>query len=114
MLKCPYQHIIFTIPHELNYIAKGHPRVVYGALFKAAWQTIERLTKDPTNLGGTPGMTAVLHTFGSDLKHHVHVHTLVTFGGVTNEGKWVWPKRKDKIAPYRKICSTFKSIFIKL
>ncbi|MFZ1750510.1 MAG: transposase zinc-binding domain-containing protein, partial [Saprospiraceae bacterium] len=113
MLKCPYQHIIFTIPHELNYIAKGHPKLVYGILFKAAWATIGQLTKDEANLGGIPGMTAVLHTFGSDLKHHIHLHTLVTFGGVSREGKWIWPKRKNKIAPYRKICSTFRSIFIK-
>jgi Putative transposase len=113
MLKCPYQHIIFTIPHELNYIAKGHPKVIYGVLFRAAWRTIEQLTKDPDNVGGTPGMTAVLHTFGSDLKHHIHLHTLVTFGAVSKDGKWVWPKRKNKIAPYRKICSQFKSNFIK-
>lgn len=113
MLKCPYQHIIFTIPHELNYIAKGHPKVLYGVLFKAAWRTIEQLTKDPDNVGGTPGMTAVLHTFGSDLKHHIHLHTLVTFGAVSKDGKWVWPKRKNKIAPYRKICSQFRSHFIK-
>ncbi len=113
MLKCPYQHIIFTIPHELNYIGKGHPKLLYGVLFKAAWLTIAQLAKDPEHVGGTPGMTAVLHTFGSDLKHHIHLHTLVTFGGVSKDGKWVWPKRKNKIAPYRKICSTFKTIFIK-
>ncbi len=113
VLKCPYQHIIFTIPHDLNYIAKGHPKLIYGVLFKAAWQTIDKLAKDDTNIGGTVGMTGVLHTFGSDLKHHIHLHSLVTFGGVNNEGKWVWPKRKNKIAPYRKICSTFKSNFIK-
>ena len=54
MLKCPYQHIIFTIPHELNYLAKGHPKLLYGVLFKAAWHTIERLARDPENVGGTP------------------------------------------------------------
>jgi hypothetical protein len=113
MLKCPYQHIIFTIPHELNYIAKGYPKLVYGVLFKAAWKTIEKLAKDDDNIGGTPGMSAVLHTFGSDLKHHVHLHTLVPFGGVSKEGKWLWPKRKNKIASYRKIRSEFKKIFIK-
>ena len=113
MLKCPYQHIIFTIPHELNYIAKGYPKLVYGVLFKAAWKTIENLAKDDTNIGGTPGMSAVLHTFGSDLKHHIHLHTLVTFGGVSKAIKWLWPKRKNKIAPYRKMRSEFKKIFIR-
>jgi hypothetical protein len=113
MWKCPYQHIIFTIPHDLNYIAKRYPKLVYGVLFKAAWKTIERLTKEPTNIGGTPGMTAVLHTFGSDLKYHIHLHTLVTFGGVSKEGNWLWPKRKNKVAPYRKMCSEFRSNFLK-
>jgi hypothetical protein len=113
MLKCPYQHIIFTIPHELNSIARSQPKLVYSVLFKSAWQTIEQLAKDETNLGGKPGMTAVLHTFGSDLKHHIHLHTLVTFGGLGKDGKWHWPKRKNKIAPYRKMSSLFKVSFIK-
>lgn len=86
---------------------------MYGVLFKAAWYTIDRLARDPENVGGTPGMTGVLHTFGSDLKHHIHLHTLVTFGGVSKDGKWLYPKRKNKIASYRKICSTFKTNFIK-
>ena len=113
-MTCPYQHIVFTIPHELNFLAKTHPSIVYSSLFKAAWQTIEKLCKDPNNLGGLPGMTAVLHTFGSDLKHHIHLHTLVTFGGVSKEKTWLWPKRNKKLAPYRLMCKVFKEQYLNL
>lgn len=114
ILKCPYQHIIFTLPHELNYIANVKTKLVYNALFKAAWNTLSRLSKSKTNLGATPGMVAVLHTFGSDLKHHIHLHTLVTFGGIDKMGEWRFPTRKNKIAPYRQMCSTFRKEYLKI
>src|SRR5690606_14380268 len=59
-----------------------------------------------------PGMTAVLHTFGSDMKYHIHVHALVTFGGLDHSGKWVYPENKHKIDSYRSMCSVFKQKFI--
>jgi hypothetical protein len=114
MMTCPYQHIVFTIPHELNFLAKAQPSIVYSNLFKAAWKTIEKLCKDPNNLGGLPGMTAVLHTFGSDLKHHIHLHTLVTFGGVSKEKKWLWPVRNKKLAPFRLMCKVFREQYLQL
>lgn len=57
--------------------------------FRVAWQTLRQLCGDKTRVGGLPGMTAVLHTWGSDLKHHVHIHCLVTFGGL-DEGRGRW------------------------
>lgn len=112
-LKCPYQHIVFTLPHEMNYIANRYPELVYGNLFKAAWKTIKKLCGASENLGALPAMTAVLHTFGSDLKHHIHLHTLVSFGGINKDNKWQWPKRKNKLASYRKMCSMFKQNYLK-
>jgi len=85
---------------------------VYSSLFKASWKTIEKLCKDPENLGALPGMTAVLHTFGSDLKHHIHLHTLVTFGGVSKENQWLWPKRNKKLAPFRLMSKTFRELYL--
>ena len=111
-LLCPYQHIVFTLPHEMNYIARMYPAITYGALFTAAWKIIRHLCKNPENLGALPAMTAVLHTFGSDLKHHIHLHTLVSFGGLDKENNWQWPKRKNKLAPYRKMCSLFKQFYL--
>ncbi len=112
MLEVPYVHATFTLPHDLNPLAKRYPRHLYGLLMRSAWSTIKKLSADQANLGGLPGMIAVLHTFGSDLKYHVHVHTLITFGGLSKGGSWVWPKRKKKLAPFRSMCALFKEIFL--
>jgi hypothetical protein len=80
---------------------------------RSAWQTIRKLSQDECNLGALPGMISVLHTFGSDLKYHIHVHTLITFGGLTKSGEWWWPRRKKKLASYRAMCSAFRSNFLK-
>jgi len=106
MLRVPYCHITFTLPHDLNGLARSHPWLIYNLLFRSAWKTIDELCALPGNVGGKPGMTAVLHTWGSDLKYHVHVHCLVTFGGLEMGPpmKWKWPKRKRQLARFRKIC----------
>lgn len=111
LLAVPYTHTVFTIPHKLNHIAKRYPKPIYNLLIRSAWKTVKQLCRDPTNVGALPGMISVLHTFGSDMKYHLHVHCLITFGGIKNN-KWVWPKRKKKIAPYRMMCRKFREIFI--
>jgi len=115
MLAVPYVHTTFTLPHQLNGIARRNRNQIYGLLFRSSWKTIDKLSKDKNNIGGKPGMSAVLHTWGSDLKYHVHVHCLITFGGLamTSKQEWKWPKQKNKLAKYRKICSVFRSIFMK-
>ena len=113
MLSVPYSHITFTLPHDLNGLTRRNQWAVYNLLFRSAWKTIKSLSDKPKNVGGLPGMSAVLHTWGSDLKYHVHMHCLVTFGGYNDkEGTWHWPRRKNKIAPYRKLSGKFKSIFL--
>ena len=111
LLAVPYTHTVFTIPHQLNHIAKRYPKQIYNLLLRSAWETIKQLCADSTNVGAKPGMISVLHTFGSDMKYHIHVHSLITFGGLKNN-RWVWPKRKKKIAPYRMMCRKFREIFI--
>lgn len=114
MLRVPYCHITFTLPHQLNGLARRYPGVLYNLLLRSCWKTILKLCSDERNVGGKPGLTAVLHTWGSDLKYHVHVHCLVTFGGLTSDSEvqWRWPKRKHKLAPFRKLSGTFRSIFL--
>ena len=115
MLCVPYCHITFTLPHDLNGLARSHPRAIYNLLFSSAWQSIKQLCAAVENVGGKPGMTAVLHTWGSDLKYHVHVHCLVTFGGLQMKPQleWKWPKLKKKLARYRKMCGLYRAIFLK-
>jgi hypothetical protein len=113
LLEVPYTHVTFTLPHELNGICRLHPRVLYGMLFRTAWQTLLELCADKTRVGGLPGMTGVLHTWGSDLKHHVHVHCLVTFGGLDEGGgRWCWPKVKGKLLGHRVLRNTFRRNFL--
>lgn len=115
MLKVPYCHVTFTLPHELNGMARRNPTVVYNLLMRSAWNTVKKLVTDKDEAGGLPGMSCVLHTWGSDLKYHVHVHCLVTFGGLNTEGspEWVWPKRRNKLASFRRMSSTFRAVFLK-
>lgn len=108
----PYVHSVFTLPHQLNGLARKNQYEIYGLVMRVAWMTIKKLSLDKKNLGALPGMVGVLHTFGSDMKYHVHVHCLVTFGGLDNDGVWQFPKRKHKIAKYRKICGTYRELFL--
>jgi len=93
LLDVPYFHIVFTLPHELNTLAKKHPKQVYDALFRASWQTISTFAKDHKHIGGKTGMTAVLHTWGQQLSLHPHLHCIVPGGGLNQQGKWLFPKK---------------------
>jgi len=112
LLKVPYVHGVFTLPHELNGLLKRNKSQLYSVLMRSCWQTVKSLTKDPNHVGGLPGMISVLHTFGSDMKYHVHVHALITFGGLGKDGVWYWPKRKKKLAPFRLMSSRFRAVFL--
>ena len=108
----PYVHTIFTLPHELNSLGKQYPKELYNLLMRSAWNVVKHLLSDPDNIGGLPGMVSVLHTFGSDLKYHLHVHCLITFGGLSKSGEWLWPKRKKQLASYRDVCNEFRTEFL--
>ena len=112
LLDVPYAHITFTLPRELHPLAKSNQKVIYQMLMRSAWQTIEQEASKEENLGARPGMISVLHTWGSDLKYHAHVHTLVSFGGLDIDLNWKWPKRRKKIAPFRALCKTYREIFL--
>ena len=112
LLEVPYCHVTFTLPHELNGLCRLHPRELYGMLFRIAWRTLRTLCVD--RFGGLPGMTAVLHTWGSDLKHHPHVHCLVTFGGLDEgRGRWCWPRYKNKLLGHRRLRNAFRANFLR-
>jgi hypothetical protein len=85
-----YVHVVFTLPHVLNDLARREPRVVYEALFRAASATLLAFARDPRHLGACPGITAVLHTWTQRLDLHVHLHCIVTAGGLDPTGRrWV-------------------------
>jgi hypothetical protein len=89
LLPVPDFHVVFTLPHLLNPLLRGNPRVLYHLLFQAATQTLQEFARDPYHLGAELGITGVLHTWGQTLTEHVHLHGIVTGGGLTADGaRW--------------------------
>jgi hypothetical protein len=112
LLPVPYFHVVFTIPHALNDLAREHPTVIYNALFKAAWQTIKTLSSDPKHLGAKTGMTAILHTWGQQLWLHPHLHCIIPAGGITPQGKWKNTRLKGKyLFPQKAMAKLFRAKF---
>ena len=90
MLPVPYFHVVYTLPGKLRDIAYHNKRVVYDLLMKAAAETTLAIAADPRRLGARIAITAVLHTWGSTLTHHPHVHMIVPGGGLSLDGaQWV-------------------------
>jgi len=90
LLPVPYFHVVYTLPSELRDIAYHNKRVVYDLLMKAAAETTLAIAADPKRLGARIGVTAVLHTWGSALTHHPHVHMIVPGGGFSlDKARWV-------------------------
>ena len=86
LLPIPYFHVVFTLPHQLNPLIRVNQRPLYDLLFQTAAQTLQEFARDPTHLGAEIGITAVLHTWGQTLTEHVHVHCVVTGGGLSPDG----------------------------
>jgi Putative transposase/Transposase zinc-binding domain len=82
LLPVEYYHVVFTLPQAVGPLALQNPRVLYGLLFAAAWESVRELAADPHYLGAEVGLVAVLHTWGQTLCHHPHVHCVVTGGGL--------------------------------
>lgn len=90
LLPVEYFHVVFTLPAEIACIAYWNQKAVYGLLFRASAQTVMTIAADPKRLGAKVGMTSVLHTWGSALTHHPHIHMIVPGGGLSPDGtKWV-------------------------
>jgi len=90
LLPVPYFHVVYTLPAVLRDIAYQNKAVVYDLLFKASAETTLTIAADPKHLGARIGFISVLHTWGSALVHHPHVHMIVPGGGFSPDGsKWI-------------------------
>ena len=90
LLPVEYYHVVFTLPAPIADIAYQNKAVIYGLLFDVAAQTLCTIAADPKHLGASIGATLVLHTWGSALTHHPHVHGIVPGGGLSPDGeRWV-------------------------
>src|SRR5471032_2719338 len=90
LLPVEYYHVVFTLPAPIAAIAYQNRAVVYGLLFELAAETLSTIAADPKHLGARIGATLVLHTWGSSLTHHPHVHGIVPGGGLSPDGqRWI-------------------------
>ncbi len=90
LLPVEYYHVVFTLPAPISAIAYYNKAVIYGLLFEVAAEVLRIIAADPRHLGAQIGVTLVLHTWGSALTHHPHVHGVVPGGGLSPDGeRWV-------------------------
>ena len=112
LLPVGYFHVVFTLPAEVADIAWQNKAVVYDLLFRAASTTMLTIAADPKHLGARIGLTAVLHTWGSALTHHPHVHMIVPGGGIALDGtRWV-SSRPAFLLPVRVLGTLFRRLFL--
>jgi Putative transposase/Transposase zinc-binding domain len=112
LLPVPYFHVVFTLPAAIGDLAWHNKAVVYDLLFKAAAETLLTLAADPKHLGARIGLTAVLHTWGSALTHHPHVHVIVPGGGIALDGsRWI-AGRPGFLLPVRVLSRLFRRLFL--
>src|ERR1700730_4372379 len=90
LLNTQYFHVVFTLPQQIAAVAYQNKRELYGILFKATAETLLAIAADPKHLGAEIGFFAVLHTWGSNLLHHPHLHCVVPGGGLSpGHTQWI-------------------------
>jgi hypothetical protein len=112
LLPVEYFHVVFTLPAEIAQIAYWNKKAVYDLLFRASAETLTTIAADPKRLGARIGMTSVLHTWGSALTHHPHVHIIVPGGGLSPDGtRWI-SCRPGFFLPVKVLSRLFRRLFV--
>jgi Putative transposase/Transposase zinc-binding domain len=109
LLPVPYFHVVFTLPDALNGLAIHKPKIIYDALFRAAWETIEAFT----GKGNKAGMIAILHTWGQNLSLHPHIHCIIPGGMIDQNGKWKLSKSNGKfLYPVKTMSKVYRAKYV--
>ena len=112
LLPVPYFHVVFTLPSAIGDIAYQNKAVIYDLLFKAASEAMLTIAADPRHLGARIGITAVLHSWGSAMTHHPHVHMIVPGGGLARDGsRWISCK-PSFLLPVRVLSKLFRRLML--
>jgi len=112
LLPVPYFHVVFTLPGPIADIAYQNKTVIYDLLLKTSAETLITIAADPKHLGARVGITSVLHTWGSAMSHHPHVHMIVPGGGISLDGeRWV-ACRSGFFLPVRVLSRLFRRLFL--
>jgi len=112
LLPVQYFHLVFTLPKAIEDLALVNRRVVYDMLFKAAAKTLRTIAEDPSHLGARIGFMSVLHTWGSALLHHPHVHVIAPGGGISPDGKHWVNCRKNFFLPVLVLSRLFRRLLL--
>jgi hypothetical protein len=113
LLPAAYHHAVFTLPNALSVLGLHNSRRIYDLLFDAASQTLLAFGHDPKWLGAQIGFYGILHTWSQTLWPHVHLHLIVTAGGLSDDGRWIEPKYKTKfLFPVKALSKVFRGKFI--
>jgi hypothetical protein len=111
LLPVPYFHAVFTLPDDLNGFALHQPKIIYDALFRAAWETIEAFTGKHNKAG----MISILHTWGQNLSLHPHIHCIIPGGFVNQDGKWTPSKSDGKfLFPVKAMSRVYRAKYVAL
>jgi len=114
LLPVGYFHLVYTLPAPIADIAYQNKRVIYDLLFKAAAEATIKIAADPRHLGARIGITAVLHTWGSAMTHHPHVHMIVPGGGLSEDGTTWMSCRPNFFLPVRVLSRLFRRLFLSM
>ena len=112
LLPVDYYHLVFTLPEKISDLAYQNKSVIYNILFKAAAKTLLTIAADPKHLGAQIGITLVLHTWGSAMTHHPHVHGIVAGGGVSPDGEQWIACKPGFFLPVRVLSRLFRRLFL--
>ncbi len=108
LLEVPYFHVVFTLPARIAAIAYTNKAVIYDLLLKASAETMLTIAADPKRLGVRIGFTSVLHTWGSAMTHHPHVHMIVPGGGISRDGTCWISSRPNYLLPVKVLSRLFR------
>jgi predicted Zn-ribbon and HTH transcriptional regulator len=112
LLPVPYFHVVFTLPSTISDIAYHNKAVIYDLLFAASAETMLTIAADPQHLGARIGITSVLHSWGSAMTHHPHIHMIVPGGGLTRDGsRWI-PCKPNFCLPVRGLSKLFRRLML--
>ena len=111
VLEAPYFHLVFTVPDILNPVIYSNQKLLYDALYHAASAAISELAADPKHLGAKVGYICILHTWGSEMNFHPHIHTVLLGGGLASNNQWR-DNGENFFLPIRVISKVFRGKYL--
>lgn len=111
VLDAPYFHVVFTVPQELNPIIYSNQQLLYDALYHSVSATINELTEDAKHLGAKVGYICILHTWGSEMNYHPHIHVILLGGGLTAKNQWR-DKGEEFFLPVKVLSKLFRGKYL--